>query len=174
MAKDFNSKYWVAVIILAIFSASCSPKVAKKSTADYSENLAKHRPEFEAPEGLQQQGEVVDFAEIEVSVAPHNDITGKLNLLLDTLAERNSKVAFVEGTTILVYSGNSREQATRIRQQVFELLPDSNPSLNFDAPNFKVTVGQYFDRLEAYKDHKALQQQFPNAIIVPKRISING
>ena len=150
--------------------ASCAPKAAKKtSKAEFSEDLSVYRPQYEEIGEEEQSVDLVDPLE-GVYPEPAYDITAQVNTFLDTLAERNRKLNYVEGYTILI-RGGSRQEALNIRQMVLNILPDSNPQYVSEPPNHKIKVGKFFTRYEANQVYSKLRQVFPNrAILAPERI----
>ena len=46
------------------------------------------------------------------------------------------------------------------------LVKDVSVYLTYNSPNFRVKVGDYTDRVEAYKAYIALKEVFPNALLV--------
>jgi hypothetical protein len=166
----------IVLIFLAVIGLyACAPQnVSTSRVGDYDEDLSKYRPKFETEAGSSDPGEVtVENPEKKIEVAPSNDITGPINSYLDTLAVRNAKVNYVEGYTVLVYTGTNREEANQAKLKVLELIPDSNPILKFESPSYKVKVGKFYNRLEAHRIREELTRQFPKSIIVPERIYLN-
>ena len=71
--------------------------------------------------------------------------------------------------TIQVYIGRSREEANQIREKVYRILPDEEPVLIYKQPSYKVNVGKYFDKVDAYKTLNILKSNFTGAMLVPER-----
>ena len=71
-----------------------------------------------------------------------------------------------------VYSGPSRESASKARIDVFKVLMGFEPEVRYVQPNFKVKVGKFTDRLEAQWVYGQLKPEFPQAIIIPQRIRL--
>ena len=73
---------------------------------------------------------------------------------------------------IAAYSGvNSRSQAEAARNAFSALFPYSRTYLIYNEPYFKVRVGNYYTRLQAYKDLETIRETYPSAYIVPDKIS---
>ena len=84
------------------------------------------------------------------------------------------KVGEISGYRIQIaaYSGvNSRSQAESARNSFNSLFPYTRSYLIYNEPYFKVRVGNYYTRLQAYKDLEAIRATYPSAYIVPDKIS---
>jgi 5-carboxymethyl-2-hydroxymuconate isomerase len=71
--------------------------------------------------------------------------------------------------TIQVYIGRSREESNQVREKVYRVLPDEKPELSYRQPSWRVTVGKYFKREDAYKTLTILKETFPGVMLVPER-----
>ena len=73
---------------------------------------------------------------------------------------------------IAAYSGvNSKSQAESARNSFNNLFPYTKSYLIYAEPYFKVRVGNYYSRLQAYKDLLDIQLSYPSAYIVPDKVS---
>jgi len=156
-------------ILMSVLWA-CAPKIVKKSTeAEYSENLTKEEllPEIDT---AAVAGESLVKAPY---TPPEYDITNEIDVLLDSLAKDAAKKK-VQVYTVQVYVGNNSQEADEARMKVFKILPDESPRIEWSQPNFRVKVGRFFSRLEAYKTLSTLRKHFPGALLVPERINLNN
>ncbi|MBL3654941.1 SPOR domain-containing protein [Fulvivirga sediminis] len=154
---------------------ACSPKTSTSSSSGeaYKEDLKAYRPVYEKPEERHDTlSNQAHASYADVNIEPTNDVTKPLNNVLDEIDDLRSNTRYIDGFTIQVYSGTNREDARLARGKVFSVLPESNPSLKFDEPNFKVKVGKYYSKLEAQKPYAQLKKRFPGALIIPERIYI--
>ena len=92
---------------------------------------------------------------------------------LDSISDRNQEIRHIQGYTVQVYNGTSREAAQWSENRIYQIMDDAEPKIRYVQPNFKVKVGQFTDRLEAQKVYAKLKKEFPNAIIIPERIKIS-
>jgi hypothetical protein len=88
------------------------------------------------------------------------------------IREKNKSIKYTQGYRIQVYSGNSQEAAEKAKETVYRLDPNLEPEVIYFTPNFKVKVGNYYDRVEAYESLVKIRQAFPQALLLPERVSI--
>lgn len=84
------------------------------------------------------------------------------------------KVGEISGYRIQIaaYSGvNSKSQAESAKNSFNNLFPYTKSYLIYSEPYFKVRVGNYYTRLEAYKDLETIRLTYPSAYIVPDKIN---
>lgn len=167
------------VMLGLYFSCSSTGSAPQKSaayTVDYEEDLSVHRTSYDF-KSTEETGRKPERAsgnrspEQPISVA--NDITPELDQLMAEVAEENKRIKTVQGFTIQVYSGTSREKAYQVHRQVYHVVPEAQPDIIYTQPNYKVQVGQFVERLEAQKTYSMLKKEFPSALIIPDRIRIN-
>lgn len=160
------------VVSIVVFGCKTTSVTSTADTEKYKEDLSQLRPKYEKPKVT------VDSAATETvkdysKVTPSHDITAKLNTVLDSIDVLRKDINYIDGFTIQVYSGTNSEEARLSRGKVYSILPESNPELKFDEPNFKVKVGKYYSRIEARKPYAQLKKRFPGAIIIPERIYLH-
>ncbi|MBL7854323.1 MAG: SPOR domain-containing protein [Cyclobacteriaceae bacterium] len=156
----------VFLILLTLMVAFCVQ--AQRNSSRYYEDLSVFRPRFWPP--LDTPRASVDPALPEVWGAPKFTVNEKVNLVLDSINRFNLTRKFLDGYTILLYSGSSRESAMETKKKVTTELPDFVTTLQYNQPKFRLTAGAYFTRLEAEKDLYRLRRFLPTAILVPEKI----
>jgi SPOR domain len=142
----------------------------KKSDATHYESLGDVRPRVAVP---------VDTV-ISTSVAPKEiksvsytkTVNEKVDAVLDSIDRFNLMRRSVDGYTIQIYSGQNREDAMNTKKKISTDLPDLTANLQYQQPKFRVTVGRYYSKLEAYQDLSRLLESFTSAILVPEKIAI--
>ena len=114
------------------------------------------------------------FKEVPISgkIEPQTDITDELNEKLGAIAEDNKRKV-ISGYTILVYSGPSRDEANKSKDMVYRVMPDSRPQIQYTQPYYRVKVGRFVERIEAQKKFTTLKKEFPTAMLVPERFTLN-
>lgn len=105
-------------------------------------------------------------------VEARHAVNGSLDAVLDSIDRINVSKGVVDGFTIQLYSGIKREDALDVKKQLATALPQIDAEVQFVQPNFRVRAGKYINRFDAHKDFMSVKKYFPNAIIIPDRISI--
>jgi len=165
-------RFLIALSILIV--VGCKPTQQTQTTqgGKYSEDLSGVRPKVvEAAENTTVPEKTK--RDPKAYVEPHFTVNKQLDAVLDSIDRINLTRKFVEGYTIQVYSGLKREDALNVRKQLTQSIPELDSELQYVQPNFRVKTGKYFTRLEAEKDYEQVRQNFPAAIVVPDKISIN-
>ncbi len=167
-----NNRLTMRLFVLSlVFITGCAiQKPSATSSTNYSEDLSVLRPEVDDNDSTFTVTPVrkTEYVEAKYTV---ND---KLDAVLDSIDRINLSRKYVDGFTILVYSGLDRETALNVRKQLTTEIPDLQSEIEYAQPNFRVRAGSYFNRLEAQKDYLAVKRLFPNAIITPSRIQIQS
>ncbi len=175
--KMFAMRY-LAFICFCILLSACSPSTkptASTSSGKHSEDLSALRKIETSPDSAKSTtGTVKPDTKRDPSIyleARHN-VNQQLDAVLDSIDRINNQIGMVDGYTIQLYSGVQRDEALNAKKQISTALPDLDSDLQFVQPNFRVRVGKYFTRIEAEKDYIAVKRFFPNAIVLPERISV--
>jgi hypothetical protein len=58
------------------------------------------------------------------------------------------------------------------KKKISDEIPDLTANLEYQQPKFRVTIGKYYTRLEAYQDLTRVRSGFPSAILIPEKIAI--
>jgi hypothetical protein len=145
--------------------------VAQKSNTGktYQEDLSLVRPQFVLPIDSKT---IVDPDEPKTLVEPTLHVNERVDLVLDSIDRLNRLRKFIEGYTIQIYSGQNREDANNAKKKMVEEVAELTASLRYIQPKFRVSVGNYFSKLDAQKDLMRLKPIFPNAILIPEKIPI--
>ena len=102
------------------------------------------------------------------------DIEPAISRIQEDYISNWKKVGEISGYRIQIaaYSGvNSRSQAEAARISFGNLFPYTRSYLIYNEPYFKVRVGDYYTRLQAYKDLETIRLTYPSAYIVPDKIN---
>jgi hypothetical protein len=160
----------------ALLAFGCSSKVTTSggsgTSGKYNEDLSGWRPASE---------KVVDSVKVITPernrtnqyVEPRYAINDQLDTVLDSIYDQNLSNGLVDGYTIQVYSGIKREDALNVKKDLSLAVPDLDSDVQYRQPNFRVRAGKYFTLLEAQKDYLQVKRHFPNAIVIPDRVSID-
>ncbi len=159
------------ILLLATMLFRCSPKIASTSTTeDYVEDLSAYRPKIE----MTTAESVEDVQPVKSKgtyVPPTHTINAEMSALMDSIVHYNKSKTYPT-YTIQVYIGRSREEANQVREKIYRSMPDEKPILSWRQPSWLVTVGEYTERVDAYKTFTVLKQSFPGATLVPEWKSV--
>lgn len=97
---------------------------------------------------------------------------------LEDLVRRHIKInkerEGIQGYRIRIFSQSgqsARPNANNVRANFFNKYPDIETYLEWDAPNFKVYVGDFRTRSEALKVQREINKEYPYSFIVSETIS---
>lgn len=165
----------ILILSAALIAFACSSKVTTSGSGGvsgkYSEDLSVWRPAGE---------KITDSVQVTTSqrhrtnqyVEAKYAINNQLDTVLDSIYDQNISNGLVDGYTIQVYSGIKREDALNVKKDLSQSVPGLEADVQYRQPNFRVRAGKYFTLLEAQKDYLAVKRYFPNAIVIPDRVSI--
>ena len=159
----------------------------KKESKQYSENLNKVRPTYTfSSDSLFIHDDTL--MQNEDPLITSYAKTHEINLVLDSIASLNKNITYIRGYKVLVFSGNSQEEALEVRKKILELFEEipefKNEKVDFiyHQPMFRIKVGEYTNRLEAVRMSEFLKQQkfdfgeeseiSINPLVVPDNIEI--
>ncbi len=95
-----------------------------------------------------------------------------LDSIIQTAADAAKENPGMQGYRIQIYSNSDRKTANEIRTKCLQLHPDVDVYLIYQQPSFKVRVGDFRNRMEAYPVYRDLLNNFDNVLIVPDRINL--
>ena len=154
-------------VLLPLLESSC---VAQKSNSlAKEEDLSIYRPKFSNP---------IDTGKMSLEnhqatpLLPTKNVNEKIDAVLDSIDRFNLTKKFVDGFTIQIYSGQKRDEAMNTKQKMNTDVAGLTANLQYVQPKFRVTVGSYFNKLDAQKDLVRLKKHFSTAILVPEKIPI--
>ncbi|WP_420388226.1 hypothetical protein [Roseivirga sp.] len=163
------------LLVIALGFLSCTPQSVPQKTEvidyTYEDDLTRYRPLFkdESEEPGQEQS-VIANEPLKISY----DITEQLNAVADSMIVKNDSIRTVDGYTILVYSGNNELQAGRVRNRLFDLVPEWEAKFSYKLPTYFVKVGQFYQQIEAQALYKKIRSYYPTASIVPEKFPIEN
>ncbi|MFY0651045.1 MAG: SPOR domain-containing protein [Cyclobacteriaceae bacterium] len=163
-----------AIAVLTLVEACTPAATVTTATTSYSEDLSVHREKYPDPDysALESTGDQ-SMPELKEINATHH-IKNELDSVLRKIEKANEKINYISGLTIQLYSGSDLKLANEIKKKIYSISDDYSPEVYYDQPNYKVSVGEYFDRLEANQDFNMLKKEFTRALLVPKRIPIES
>ena len=97
----------------------------------------------------------------------------RLDKMLNWHIEKNKKMDGMEGFRVEIFFSaemDALEQSKNKKVEFLSKYPDYLVHIKYDAPNFKVRVGDFRTKNEALKLKKNIEQDYPMAFIVPDKI----
>lgn len=155
-------KNYILYILLGLtLKALAQPK--------YHEDLSKERLKFKETTLLDKDSVIVDT----VSVATHQQ-NAKVEEVVDGLVSYYEDIEYVKGKRILIYSGDSEAKADELKEELKNVLEEMygiDHGVFYDkdwkSPAWRVVVGCFKDKLDAYRIYASIKEIFPRALIIP-------
>ncbi len=113
----------------------------------------------------------IPIPEIVQRVAPTRD--SRLDKMVNWQVEKNKKRDGIEGFRVEIFFSaelNAKEQALNKKVEFLSQYPDYAVHIKYDAPNFRVRVGDFRTKNEALKLYKEIEKDYPVAFIVADKI----
>ncbi len=186
--KNLQQLFLLGFCAIITACGTTKPITTNTNSGVYDENLGsylKKYAEVPAPEKVKITQESITQKPIRQPVnqvvtikkttaeLPNRHDNVQMDTLMSALYEFNKTVKSVQGYRISVYSGSDRQEAQKIENNIERNLQE-RADMSYDKPNFRVRVGSFIQRLEAYKTYKKLHKVYPNAIIVLDKINIDA
>ena len=98
----------------------------------------------------------------------------RLDKMLKWHVEKNREREGLDGYRVeIFFSSNmdAREKALETKVDFLKEFPEYPVHIKFIAPNFRVRVGDFRTKNEAWKLYKQIQKDFPTAFVVPDIIN---
>lgn len=84
--------------------------------------------------------------------------------------DANSKAKYIDGFRIQLYLGsnnNAKKEATLVKTKLLSIFPNERPHVIYEAPFWRVQVGDFRSKSEALPLYKKLKNEFPACYPVP-------
>lgn len=163
-----------AILLIFIIPALlqfCKPAATINTSAVYDEDLSIYRTDYAPPNFGKHTLETEEIEEVPY-VVPTHSITSELDTVISRIIESRKNIRSVDGFSVQLYAGNSRDKANQIKVKSYTISEDLRPRVSYNQPNYKVRVGQYYSRIEANADLVLLKKHFSRAVLVPVKIRI--
>ncbi len=98
----------------------------------------------------------------------------RLDKMLNWHIVKNEKMNGIEGFRVEIFFSadmDALEQAKNKKVEFLSAYPENVVNIKYDAPNFKVRVGDFRTKNEALKLLKKIDKSYPMAFIVPDKIN---
>ena len=97
----------------------------------------------------------------------------RLDKMLNWHIEKNKRIDGIDGFRVEIFFSSELDALEQAKSKKVEFLskyPDYAVNIKYDAPNFKVRVGDFRTKNEALKLRKMIERNYPMAFIVPDKI----
>jgi hypothetical protein len=107
---------------------------------------------------------------------------GKIEIVLDDSSidsllkasdEQAEKEYVIKGFRVQITAAGNRAEINKIKSQFYTVFPDIKTFVIYQQPNFKLRVGNYRTKLEAYKVWTEIEKHFPGSFITPDELKLN-
>lgn len=98
----------------------------------------------------------------------------RLDKMLNWHINKNTEAEGMEGYRVEIFFSSSldaREQALKTKVDFLSKHSEYPVHIKFIAPNFRVRVGDFRTKNEAWKLYKKIQKEYPTAFVVPDIIN---
>lgn len=100
--------------------------------------------------------------------------SGKIDELLTRKISLNEKKdGKIKGFRVQIHFGSDRDKSKEIKSKFMQKFNDVGAYEKYEQPNFKIRVGDFRTRLEAYKFLQQVNSEFPSSFIVQDEIEVN-
>jgi len=93
----------------------------------------------------------------------------RLEKMLNWHIQQNTKIDGIEGYRVEIFFSSdydAYEKAKKKKVEFLSLYPENTVHIKYDAPNFRVRVGDFRTKNEALKLHTEIKRNYPVAFIV--------
>lgn len=157
----------VSLALLLLGTVTAGTWYKKDILDTYSENLAVHRRKLKVAKTTVRKKSLTTYKKKTRHIVPTHAINDQLNYLLARKKAVHEQAKYVQGYTIQVYSGGSREEAFGVKNKLHTHYPAITPEVTYHLPNYTVRLGKFLEKLEAYPVYAAIRKIMPRAIIRP-------
>ena len=161
----------ISIVLGALLFGHVAPAQSVKLTED--PDIASYRTKFPASLQNTKQENVSSNSPKKCS-KNRWEVTQRLHAGLDSVYENNKHIKYAQGYRILVYSGTDKLQMNQLKQKVYRLFPDGEVYTVFKQPEYRISFGDFIDKIQAYNYLVKIRTSIPDALIVQEQINIQG
>lgn len=144
------------------------PKPSKKGTNETAYNSGV-LPKDNTPEINKKTTEQI----LPASPSLKNSHNEKIEGLINEMSLANTAIEEAQGYKLQVYSGSDRLEAEKTLKKLKSWVPASDqPILVYEQPNYKIKLGNFTNKLDAYYKYQVLVKEFPTILIVTDLINM--
>lgn len=91
---------------------------------------------------------------------------------MDTILASYQNIKLAQGYRVQVYFGTSKDEVRRAKEAVYAILPEVEIHTTYKQPDYRVKVGDFLTKVEAFSCLGKVEKVFPNALIVPDVVNL--
>lgn len=129
---------------------------------------------FSEAQGFVTDAKLQDSAQFSVLEGLSIERDARLDKMLDWHIEKNKNREGMEGFRVEIFfssSPDAKEKALETKADFLSEYPEFPVHIKFIAPNFRVRVGDFRTKNEAWKLYKEIKRNYPTAFVVPDIIN---
>jgi hypothetical protein len=92
--------------------------------------------------------------------------------VIDKHIELNTTIKRVQGWRIQLFSNSERNEVMTIKSEFLTQYPSTKTYLTYQQPYFKLRVGDFADKNEAYQFMKEINDKFKGIFLVPDVVNV--
>ena len=92
-----------------------------------------------------------------------------MNKKIQTNEKKDGKIS---GFRVQIHFGSDRDKAKEVKSKFIQAHDSIAAYERYDQPNWKIRVGDYRTRLDAYRFYKMISAEFPGSFIVEDEIEL--
>ncbi|MDZ4757001.1 MAG: hypothetical protein SGJ10_02525 [Bacteroidota bacterium] len=96
----------------------------------------------------------------------------RVDSLMEAQIAKNKETNSISGYRVQLMQTTDRKKANDSKTALLEKYPDMDVYITFQAPNYKVRVGNYTKRIDCVTIYKLLLNDFPQSFVVPDKIEL--
>lgn len=173
--------YFLPILLLVVLLSSCETIKPSKNTtvAVYNEDLEAFRTAlatYQAPKKeITTTEETQNPNTVTTNTTPPTSDAIAVDALLSRLAEQNADFRSLPGYRIQLYTGSDSDKANEVKNKASYILSRYGLRAEsvYEQPLFKIKTGYFINQLDAQRKLVAIKDDFPEAILVPDKISMS-
>jgi hypothetical protein len=170
------------VFLISLSSCGTTKPVSNSTAAVYNEDLGAFRialASFKEPKkeitNSENSSTNTTTQPIQTNKTPPTSDAMAVDAMLSRLAEKNSEFKSLPGYRIQLYTGSDSDKANAVKNKASYTLSKHGLRAEsvYEQPLFKIKAGYFISQLEAQRQLVAILDDFPEAILVPEKISMS-
>lgn len=159
-------------LLFLLLLNSCITGKTVVTDSPYSENLTKNRLTYKDTVLAIQTTNVEEETIESPNILPTKHQNQSIDEFLGQIAESNKKVKYSLGYKVQIYSGRESAAAQKAVNKAAGIAGEKS-EMEYEQPTYKVKVGNFVSRLEAYEVYVKLRKDFSDAFIIQDKIILD-